>query len=68
MACLDDRAPQGNNFRIIPLCRPRIEPERDGWRWLVLLPSGHGWLYGDRRQALAEFAGLERIERWGSTS
>jgi hypothetical protein len=38
----------------IPLCRPRIEPERDGWGWLVLLPSGHGWLCGDRRQALRE--------------
>jgi hypothetical protein len=51
----------------IPFCRPRIEPERDGWGWLVLLPSGHAWLAGDRRAALTEFAELERIER-GSPS
>jgi hypothetical protein len=51
---------------IIPLPRPRIEPERDGWGWLVLLPSGHGWLCGDRREALREFAGLVDIE--GSTT
>jgi hypothetical protein len=50
----------------IPLCRPRIEPERDGWGWLVLLPSGSGWLCGDRRQALRAFDELECIERWGS--
>ena len=53
---------------IIPLPRPRIERERDGWGWLVLLPSGHGWLCGDRRQAVREFAGLVDIERWGSTT
>jgi hypothetical protein len=47
----------------IPLCRPRIEPERDGGGWIVLLPSGHGWLCGDRRQALREFHELEHIER-----
>ena len=52
----------------IPLFRPRIEPERDGWGWLVLLPSGHAWLCGDRQQALREFAGLVGIERWGSVS
>jgi hypothetical protein len=51
---------------VIAFLRPRIEPERDGWGWLVLLPSGHGWLVGDRRQALAEFDLLERIERTGS--
>jgi hypothetical protein len=54
--------------QLIPLRRPRIEPERDGWGWLVLLPSGYGWLCGDRRQALTEFAGLVDIERWGSTT
>jgi hypothetical protein len=43
---------------------PRIEPERDGWGWLVLLPSGHGWVCGDRRQALREFDELEHIERY----
>jgi hypothetical protein len=53
---------------IIQLGRPRIEHERDGWGgWLVLLPSGHAWLAGDRRAALTEFAELERIER-GSSS
>jgi hypothetical protein len=29
----------------------------------VLLPTGHGWLFGDRRQALREFRSLESIER-----
>jgi hypothetical protein len=52
-----------NSALIIPLSRPRIEPERDGWGWLVLLPSGHGWLCGDRREALREFTGLVDIER-----
>jgi hypothetical protein len=49
----------------IRFCRPRIEPERDGWGWLVLLPSGHAWLCGDRRQALREFDELDHIERLG---
>jgi hypothetical protein len=53
---------------IIQLGRPRIEHERDGWGWLVLLPSGHAWLAGDRRQALREFAALDDIERRGSPS
>jgi hypothetical protein len=53
---------------IIPFChRPRIEPERDGEGWLVLLPSGHAWLCGDRHRALHEFGELEHIERWGTT-
>jgi hypothetical protein len=51
----------------IQFCRPQIVRERDGWGWLVLLPSGHAWLAGDRRAALTEFAELERIER-GSPS
>jgi hypothetical protein len=51
----------------IPFCRPRIEPERDGEGTLVILGS-HGWLCGDRRQALAEFDQLERIERRGSAT
>jgi len=54
--------------RLIIMPRPRIERERHGWGWLVLLPSGHGWLCGDRRQALREFAELVDIERWGSTT
>jgi hypothetical protein len=49
---------------IIPLCRPRIEPERDAEGWLVIR-GDHGWLCGDRRQAVCEFDDLERIERRG---
>jgi len=51
MALLPDRASQRNNSHA------------EGW--LVTLPGGHGWLVGDRRQALREFAGLVEIERWG---
>jgi hypothetical protein len=54
--------------RLIIIPRPRIEPERDGWGWFVLLPSGHGWLCSDRRQALREFDELDRIERRGRRS
>jgi hypothetical protein len=62
MAVLSDRAAK-RNHEIIPISRPRIERERDAEGWLVLLPGGHGWLIGDRRQALREFAGLVDIER-----
>jgi RIO-like serine/threonine protein kinase len=48
----------------VVLHRPRIERERDGEAWLVILGS-HGWLHGNREQALHEFAALERIEREG---
>jgi hypothetical protein len=58
--------PLTNSRIVIPLNRPRIEPERDGEGTLVLLSSGHAWLFGGRRQALREFAELERIERRGS--
>jgi hypothetical protein len=47
--------------------RPRIEAARDCKGFYVLRGS-HGWLCGDRRQALTEFAGLVDIERWGSTT
>ena len=56
-----------NSALIIPLSRPRIELERGGEGTLVILGS-HGWLGGDRRQALREFAGLVDIERRGSTT
>jgi hypothetical protein len=46
---------------IFPLLRPRIELAREGG-WYVIR-GDHGWLVGDRRQALAEFCRLERIER-----
>jgi hypothetical protein len=45
--------------------RPRIEPERDGDGWMVLLPDGNAWLHGDRRTALEEFHALIRIHRFG---
>ena len=64
MVVLPERARQCNDFRIIQLARPCIERERDAAGWLILLPGGHGWLVGDRRQALREFAGLVEIERW----
>jgi hypothetical protein len=54
--------------RILPLPRPRIERERGGEGTLVILSNGHGWLCGDRRQALREFAGLVDIKRRGSTT
>ena len=63
MVVLRDRASRRNN--LIPLSRPRIERERDAAGWLILLSSGHGWLCGDRRQALAEFTSLVGIERSG---
>jgi hypothetical protein len=62
---LIDSTPARNSALVIRLPRPRIEPARDDWGWLVLLPSGHGWLCGDRYQALREFDHLEHIERWG---
>jgi hypothetical protein len=65
MVVIPDRASQRNNFQIIPLSRPRIELERGGEGTLVIL-GRHGWLCGDRRQALREFAGLVDIERWGA--
>jgi hypothetical protein len=46
------------------LYRPHIAPEPLGG-WYVVLPSGHGWLVGDRRAALAQFRELDRIERRG---
>jgi hypothetical protein len=66
MVVLADGASQRNN-EIIRLSRPRIERERerDAEGWLVLLPSGHCCLVGDRRQALGEFAKLVGIERSG---
>jgi hypothetical protein len=64
MDTLHDRAPRGNNFRIIPLARPRIERAVDCDGWYVIRDA-HGWLLGDRRQALSEFAELVHIEQTG---
>ena len=66
MVVIPDRASQRNNFEIIPLSRPRIERAVDCDGFYVLRDD-HGWLCGDRRQALAEFTRLERVERLGST-
>jgi hypothetical protein len=62
MSALHDRASQRNNFQLIPLPRPRIERAVDCDGFYVIR-SDHGWLCGDRGQALAEFTALERIER-----
>jgi hypothetical protein len=47
---------------LIHLPRPRIERERGGEGWMVIRGS-HGWLCGDRKQAIAEFDELAAIER-----
>ena len=64
MSHLHDSTPVRNRI-VLPLPRPRIERERGGEGTFVILGNGHGWLCGDRRQALREFAGLVDIERWG---
>jgi hypothetical protein len=46
-----------------PTERPRIEIAPEGG-WIVLR-GDHGWLAGDRQQALREFSDLDRIERRG---
>ena len=53
--------PASSNAPIIPLLRPRIERERDGPGWLVIRGS-HGWLFGDRKQAIAELDELAAAE------
>jgi hypothetical protein len=42
--------------------RPRVERERGGDAWIVIRGS-HGWLFGDRDQAIAEFDELAGAER-----
>ena len=65
MSTLHDRASQRNNFQIIPLARPRIERAVDCDGFYVLRDD-HGWLCGDRRQALREFDELVHIEWRGA--
>jgi hypothetical protein len=48
---------------VIDLPRPHIEAAREGG-WYVL-HRDHGWLCGDRNQAILEFKNLDCIERWG---
>jgi hypothetical protein len=62
---LPDDTSARNSALIIPLSRPRIERERGGEGTLVILGS-HGWLCGDRGQALREFDELVHIERRGA--
>ena len=62
MRYLPDDTSARNSALIILLSRPRIELERGGEGTLVILGS-HGWLCGDRRQALRDFADLVSIER-----
>jgi hypothetical protein len=63
MDYLARREPSRNS--VTSLGRPRIEAERGTGGWLTILPNGHAWLAGSRRQALREFAELERIEQRG---
>ena len=65
MRYLPDDTSARNSALIIPLSRPRIERERGGEGTLVILGS-HGWLCGDRGQALREFDELVHIERRGA--
>jgi hypothetical protein len=58
------REPSCNS--VISLGRPHIEAEHGTGGWLTILPNGHAWLAGSRRQALREFAEIERIERRGA--
>jgi hypothetical protein len=32
----------------------RIEPEREGEGWIVIVPNGNGWIVGNRSDALRE--------------
>jgi hypothetical protein len=41
----------------------RIEPEIDGAGWVVIAPSGHGWILGNRSDALREKRWHDR--QWG---
>ena len=64
MPLLPEHARQRNDFRVIRLTRPRIERAADCTGYYVLR-GDHGWLVGDRREALREFAELVGIERAG---
>ena len=65
MAYVHARALERNSLsNIIRLTRPRVEAARD-CNGFYVIRGDHGWLCGDRGQALTEFAALERIERWG---
>jgi hypothetical protein len=51
------------NSPVIPFARPRIELAAEGG-WYVIRGE-HGWLHGDRRQAVDELDQLDRFERRG---
>lgn len=46
---------------LIRFPRPRVERERGGEGWMVIRGS-HGWLFGDRKQAIAELDVLAAAE------
>ena len=58
-----DRGPADTN--LIPIPRPRIEREIDGYGCYVI-QGDHGWLCSSRRDALREFDDLVKIERTGT--
>jgi hypothetical protein len=65
MAYVHARALARNSLsNIIRLTRPRIEAARDCDGWYVLR-GDHGWLCGDRRQAISQFDELEAGEQFG---
>ena len=51
-----------NNSIVVAFPRPRIECALD-CEGFYIIRGDHGWLCGDRRQALREFELVERIER-----
>ena len=57
MVVIPDRARQRNDFRIIQLARPGSSV-RSIATASTSLRGDHGWLVGDRREALREFAEL----------
>jgi hypothetical protein len=49
------------SINVVFMSRPRIEPARDCEGFYVIR-GDHGWLCGERGDALAEFNELVRIE------
>jgi hypothetical protein len=50
-----------NSVAALAALRPRLELAAEGGWYCIR--GNHGWLCGDRRQVLAAFDELERIER-----
>jgi hypothetical protein len=62
MELIPECAVERNKSILIRLPRPRIERDRAGAGFYVI-DGNHGWLCGDRRQALSAFEDLVDIER-----